>query len=422
MNNPGPGPVIAWTGVKVVKETLAPKPGANPTAPLAVAGGLGGAIYVQWQEATSSTIALFSASGAQQAVPNSYVVSGGHTGRTLAVPTCVNGQNQNQDCALLALDTSGAPLHVYDCLGTQIDFSSDTFLGAIVVAAGGSSAVLASRHAPANAASSPSLAMTPIHATTPCAYLDDEGSLYPGDPNQRLADGYGKGRLIQLAGVPSGFTVTAAARQGASGTVVGGANGATGPAWVVSVDSSLALVHQGSVAVGGNISTVLASLTTDAAGNVYACGTSRSHVFPSPVINPKPIAVSTTGWVAQGTPDLASWATLTLPLAVDGCALTTSGALAVSGTYSGTYKGQTSQGTDAFLALVTPGMGGAAPALAKFARYGSTQNETVVSAPFAGFGSVYLAGVTQGDWGAAVGVGQNKVFVARFDPTTLALH
>jgi hypothetical protein len=60
--------------------------------------------------------------------------------------------------------------------------------------------------------------------------------------------------------------------------------------------------------------------------------------------------------------------------------------------------------------------------VAAFAGYGTSANEPVVSAPLVGGSDVFLAGVTQGDWGAAVGAGQNKVFVARFDSATLALH
>jgi hypothetical protein len=348
---------------------------------------------------------------------------GGRAGRALAVPTCTNGSSHLQDCALLATDQSGPDVHVRDCLNSTFDFSPGSSLG-MIIAGGGRRAFLAERFVPSGAMSQPALAVMPVRDVGgPCAYLYDEQSLYTNTADVSL-DGYSKGRLVPLPGVASGFVVGAASRLGADGLVVAGIGGTTGPAWAVSLDAQLAPVHQGSFAVGGGLSAVVMSAAADAAGNVFVCGTSRSKILPlQPIVNaPQALAVSTQGWVAQGTPDLASWATLKLPLTVNGCALAPSGQLIVSGTYAGTYQGQTSNGVDVFLALVTPGTSGAAPTVAAFAHHGSANNELVVSAPAMATGSVFLAGVTVGDWGAAVGLGQPKVFVARFDPVTLALQ
>lgn len=416
-------PVALFSGVKVVTETLAPNPGADPAAPVALAAGQCATFYVQWNTTTGATLSRFSTSGTEAAADPAYAV-GGRAGRSLAVPVCTNSNSHAQDCPLLAVDKSGPDINIRDCLHGTFDFSPGSSLG-MVINGGGRRAFIAERFAPGGT-TTPALGVTPIRDST-CSYLYDEGSLY-ANPNDKLLDGYSKGRIVALPGVASGFTVGAAARLGSDGMVVAGIGGVTGPAWAVSLDASLAPLHQGTFTVGGNLSAVVTSAAVDSAGNVFVCGTSRSRLLlpqPSPghQLGPQPlqIPVTTQGWVAQGTPDLTSWAVLTMPVTVDGCALAPSGKLIVSGTYSGTYQGQTSQGTDIFLALVTPGTGGSAPALASFARHGTSQNEPMVSAPYVAFGNVFLAGVTQGDWGAAVGVGQNKVFLARFDPATLAL-
>jgi hypothetical protein len=437
--------MLAWTGVKVVKETLAPAPGADPSAPVAVAGGLGGRIYVQWNSATAATVSRFDAIG-NELTPDPAYTMGGRAGRALAVPACVNGGHQ-QDCALLAVDRSGPDVHVRDCMHSSFDFSPGSSLG-MIIGGGGARAFLAARYAPTGSTSpSPALAVTPVQSgASSCGYLYDEQSLY-ANPADAYSDGYGKGRLVSLAGVPSGFIVGAASRLGPHGMVVAGTAGKTGPAWVVSLDEQLAPLHQGSVAVGGNVSATVTSVAVDGAGNVFVCGTSRSRLIPfvgvtqttsfealmqadaddptappSSAVARQPIPTVTEGWVAQGTGDLQTWTTLTLPLTVDGCAWGPSGELIVSGTYDGVYQGQASQARDAFLARVTPGTGGTAPTLAAFARHGTNHDERVVSAPFVASRGVFLAGVTLGDWGDALGVGQPKVFVARFDPVTLALQ
>ena len=54
-----PPVAVAWTGVKVVNETLAPNPGADPAAPVAVAAGQCGTIYVQWNTSGAATVSRF---------------------------------------------------------------------------------------------------------------------------------------------------------------------------------------------------------------------------------------------------------------------------------------------------------------------------------------------------------------------------
>jgi hypothetical protein len=428
--NAGTVSLQAWTGVKVVKESLDPMTLVDPAAPVAVSGGLSG-LYVQWNRGTSAAVSLFNWNGAEQPKDPLYQI-GGRAGRGLAVPSCVDEFGHTKDCPLLLVDgdsTEQGPtpeMQMRPCSGTP-DFGVASYLG-MIIPAGTSRAFLAGKYNEwtfntkgivTGKSDEFDLMTTVIDASsTPCAFTYDEEVLY-SDPSQADADGYHRGRLLALPGVPSGFTVGAAARLGTNGMVVAGMNGVSGPAWVVSLDSSFAPLHQGSIAIGG-ITGLVTSAAVDAAGNVFVCGLSRFPATASPFINPLTLAVQ--GWVAQGTPDLASWATVTLPGAVDGCAVGPSGTLVVSGTYSGTFQGVTSKGVDVFLARVTPGIGGAAPAVTAFTRHGSKDDEPVVSAPFLVAGSGYLAGVTLGDWGDAKGVGQAKVFAARFDATTLALQ
>ena len=438
ISNPNNIPqVLAWTGVRAVAATLTTP--ADPAAPVALAEGMGGAIYVQWNTTTAATITRFNASGTAQAQA---LTLGGRAGRGAAVLTCVNSSNHTQDCPLLAAvvdtpDPGVSPeLLVRDCLNSTLDWSLGSTLG-MLLPAGGSRAFLAARYNAWSATNPPvpgpdvELMVTPVRvgAGTPCAIGYAEDELYGGTALTANSDGYDKGRLLPLT-VPASFIVGAAARLGTDAMVVAGANGAAGSAWVISLDSHFAPVNQAALPVGGTASTTVASVAVDASGNVFVCGTSRSGLFPfSNVVAPQPpqqqqqTPFNTSGWVVQGAPDLTGWKTLALPLTVDGCAFTKSGALVVSGTYSGTFQGQASASSDAFLALVTPGSGGAAPALASFAHYGSPATETIVSAPLvASYGSIFLGGVTKGDWGVPAGTSTGKVFVARIDPITLALQ
>src|SRR4051812_11996229 len=68
--------LLAWTGVKVVKETLAPNPGADAGGPVAVAGGIGGRIYVQWNATATATISQFTPSGTELAAVPAYTMGG----------------------------------------------------------------------------------------------------------------------------------------------------------------------------------------------------------------------------------------------------------------------------------------------------------------------------------------------------------
>jgi hypothetical protein len=402
--------------VKAVADTLQATQ-ADPATLIALGEGIGRAIYVQWSDATNTTLTRFDSSGTAQVKA---ISRGGRGGHGVAVPSAVvNGQTQ--DCVELPVDTmvqvngpvtTAQDLFIDDAVGGGLDWEKGSTLGTFIPA-GGSRAFLAGR---LNAWTKDTFAVpgpdakvfvTPVRFDG-CKTAYAEGELYTGTSQTPNDDGYMQGRLLSL-GLPFDFTVAAAVRLPNDGVVVAGTEGPPGPVWVASLDARFAPVHQSSFPIVGlNGPAATRSVAVDAAGNVYVCGSS---------------ATTLQGWIAQGLPDLTGWKVVTLPLKVGGCAMTNQGSLIVSGSYAGTFDGKTSKGdTDLFLARFTPGAGGAGPKLASFARHGSSDQERNVSPPFAASdGSVFVAGVTLGNWGDAVGPGRHKVFVARFDPVSLAL-
>jgi hypothetical protein len=312
---------------------------------------------------------------------------------------------QTQDCPVLPVDAHDfhypnvPELQVFDTTNGEHDFNNGSALG-VVIPAGGTRLFLAMRENiwttadPPVPTSETFVVVTPARVgagSVPGGFEYKEEELYPpGSPLTKYSDGNSKGRRLSL-GLPTSLAVTAAARLGADGMVVAGHPGGYGPAWVVTLDASFAPINQGAfTAPMGSGVTTPASVAVDAAANIYLCGNSVPH---------PPFAPS--AWIAQAAPDLTGWATLAMPGSVYGCAMTSEGVLVVTGRYSGTFNGQTSNGgTDLYLARVTPGSGGSAPALASFAHHGSTSDEPIISAPLiASDGAVVVAGVTTGNWG-----------------------
>ena len=399
--------------------------GADPGAPLALAQGVNGALYVQWNAATpaanrGASLSQLSAVGQWVSWPVPGPLGGWRTGRSTAVPSCVVTGRPATDLPILAANQpqNNAPdLTVTDAtLGTH-DFSQGSTFGALIPA-GGARTFLAARYNPwtsenpSTRTSDAYLMVTTLRAvvvdeaTQTCAVEND---VYPAQ-----SDGYTKGRLVTLPGVPFDFNVGAAARLGTDGIVVAGSDGAGGGGWIVSLDSTFTPVHQGAIPGVPLRSTTVASVAIDASGRVFACGTST--VPPGPREGRPAQHPTTDGWIAQAAPDLTGWTRLDLPLlSVDGCTLSEAGAVLVSGTYAGTFDGQTSEDRDGFLAQVTPGNAAGAPTLASFLRFGSAASEPIVSAPLVTGGYVYVAGVSQGDYAGAGAVpGHSEVFLARF--------
>ena len=233
-------------------------------------------------------------------------------------------------------------------------------------------------------------------------------------------DGYTKGRLLSL-GLPSTFTVTAAARVGSDSMAVAGTTASNGHPWVVTVDDDFALAHQSTLPIGGALaSTTTGSVAVDATtGNVFVCGTTTSLVF-LPFRPPVPH-----GWIAQQDPNLTSWQVISEPtLIVRGCAVTPQGSIVATGTYSGTFNGQAASGaSDMSRRALHPRRRRRGP------RPGGVHQRRLDRRRGRRFASVrdggrqlFVAGITQGNWGAASGSSPAKVFVARFDPVTLALY
>jgi hypothetical protein len=151
----------------------------------------------------------------------------------------------------------------------------------------------------------------------------------------------------------------------------------------------------------------------DGDGQIIACGTYVA------------LPVATRAYVAKFDASLGAPLVTTFAFGeaatVGGCALTGTGELVMSGSYSGSYGRRVAQGRDLFVASMNINDPGAAVTLSRFSSYGTPEDESGISPPLVEGGNAFVAGVTAGEWGEATGASSAKVFVAKVDTATLAL-
>lgn len=392
-----------WIGVKVVADTLLAAQAADPNQPIAVSAGAAGTIHVEWGQVKAANLTEFSSSGDNVGtLIHRTATNTGRGGATLRVG-CDDNRPLLVGEATMGLD-SVTEIRVWP-LGGNTDYGPQS-RDAVLTPIAPDQAIMAGRVRIWEEIGESYRPWEPF-----VALIKPSGNgfiTYNAPPLDDDADWW-KGR--RFTPPAEDFTVTAAAARPGGGFIFGGTmdtdEGRSLYVYVLDSNYEFERSLSAPLDAASNVTSVLESSD----GDIVVCGTNRASKVVYSAFIAKFEADS------DEIPELVS----SFPVSESGgCALLGQHQVLMSGAHwpnaAGIFKlGQ----SDLFLATYNID---AEPSLEQSATYGSTSSEKNVSPPLVLGGSSYVAGITSGTWGQAVGGSPGKVFLVKLHNDTLALY